>query len=277
MVVMCRVLSVSRSGFYASRGRPIPQRAVENVALVEEIRTVFKASRSTYGSPRIHEHFRKSGRRVGKNRVARLMAKMGLKVRMKRKYRPTTNSEHADPIAPNFVDRDFKRTRPNELWVTDVTEIPVARGRAFLAAVVDVFSRRVVGWSVSDIHNSSLTVAALRAACRLRLPAPGAMHHSDRGGTYTSAEYRMARSRCFTHVSMSRKGNCWDNAIAESFFATLKSEHANHEKYERADDVATSLADYIDGFYNTTRLHSSIGYRSPIEFELVCEAKEASL
>ena len=253
--VLCDVLDVSRSGFYASSKRPLATRTTTDALLVIEIRIVHKRLRGIYGSPRMHRELRAKGYRVGRKRVERLMRENGLRGRLKRRFRRTTDSNHAQPIAPNILHRDFATDAPNEAWVTDVTYIATDEGWLYLAAILDLFSRRVVGWATSTTNDRGLALEALASAVRSRRPLPGLVHHSDRGSPYASDDYREALRARGIVASMSRKGDCWDNAVAESFFAT------------RAAAVA-SLTNYIDGFYNPVRRHSYLGYVSPIEFEL---------
>jgi len=266
--VLCDVLDVSRSGFYASSVRAVAARTIEDARLVLEIRAVHKRLRGIYGSPRIHRELRAKGYRVGKKRVERLMRENGIKGRQKRRFRHTTDSNHAQPIAPNVLQRDFETSAPNEAWVTDVTYVATGEGWLFLAAILDLFSRRVVGWAASSTNDRALALAALASAVRMRRPLPGLVHHSDRGSPYASDDYRAALRARGIVASMSRKGDCYDNAVAESFFATLRAELLDHERFETRAAAVASLTDYIDGFYNTVRRHSYTGYISPIEFEL---------
>jgi transposase InsO family protein len=266
--VLCDVLDVSRSGFYAWLTRPLAERTTDDARLTIEIGTAHKRLRGIYGSPRIHRELKAKGHRVGKKRIERLMRENGIQGRQKRRFRRTTDSKHAQPVAPNVLDRDFATDAPNEAWVTDVTYVATDEGWLYLAAILDLFSRRVVGWATSAINDRALALDALRAAVRLRRPLPGLVHHSDRGSPYASDDYRDALRARGIVASMSRKGDCWDNAVAESFFATLRAEHLDHVRFETRAAAAASLTDYIDGFYNTVRRHSYLDYVSPIEFEL---------
>ncbi len=268
LAVLCSALNVSRSGYYAWKGRPASARATADEQLGVEIVAIHRRSRGTYGSPRVHAGLRAKGRRVGKKRVARLMRDKGLAAQRKRRFRRTTDSNHDGPIAPNVLDRNFVQDAPNKVWVTDVTYIFTAEGWLYLAAMLDLFSRRVVGWATSDTNDRFLALDALYQALRARRPQAGLLHHSDRGSPYASEDYREAlRERGIT-ASMSRTGDCWDNAVAESFFATLKGELVDHERYATRAAAVASIGDYIERFYNTERRHSHLGYVSPIEFEL---------
>jgi putative transposase len=268
VVFLCRVLDVSASGFYAWRRRPEPTRALSDAQLAVEIAAEHKRSRGIYGSPRVHLELRARGVRVGRKRVERLMRKNGIKGRQKRRFRRTTDSKHAQPIAPNVLDRNFDPKRPNEAWAGDVTYIATAEGWLYLAVLLDLFSRRVVGWAISDTNDRVLALEALNQALRSRHPRRGLVHHSDRGSPYASDEYRAALADAGVVASMSRTGDCWDNAVAESFFATLRAEHLDHERYGTRTEATMSIGDYIEGFYNPQRRHSHVGNISPIEFEL---------
>jgi putative transposase len=265
---MCRTLGVSRSGYYAWRGRPTPPRAKADAQLAVEIAGAHKASRGTYGSPRVHAELRARGRKVGRKRVERLMRQNGLQARRKRRFCRTTDSRHALPIAPNVLARNFETGAPNRAWVGDVTFIQTGEGWLYLAVLLDLFSRRVVGWAASATNDRELALAALAVAVRARRPLPGLLHHTDRGSPYASHDYRDALEPQGVVASMSRTGDCYDNAVAESFFATLKGELVDHEQYATRRSAVLSIGDYIEHFYNTARRHSHLGYLSPIEFEL---------
>jgi putative transposase len=266
--VLCDVLGVSRSGYYAWSGRPEPARAKSDEQLKAQIAAVHEKSRSTYGSPRVHAELRDKGVRVGKKRVERLMREDGLKARQKRRFRRTTDSNHTHPIAPNVLARQFTVTAPNKVWVTDVTYIATNEGWLYLAAILDLFSRRVVGWATSATNDRALALDALELALQARQPAAGLLHHSDRGSPYASEDYRHVLRQRGLVASMSRSGDCWDNAVAESFFATLKTELVDHESYPTRAAATVSIGDYLERFYNPVRLHSHLGYKSPMEFEL---------
>lgn len=268
VVLMCRVLGVSKSGFYAWRDRPESARSRDDARLAVDIAAIYKRSRGRYGSPRVHAEIRAGGVRVGRKRVERLMREGGLRARTRRRFRKTTDSQHTDPIAPNLLERDFRATAPNQVWVTDVTYVPTAEGWLYLAVILDLYARRVVGWAASEANDTRLAMAALSMATTARRPPPGLVHHSDRGSPYASADYRRALDASSIVPSMSRKGDCWDNAVAESFFSTLKIELVHEEQYETRPAAIASIGDYIHFFYNLERRHSLLGYLSPVEFEL---------
>jgi putative transposase len=273
--VLCAVLEVSRSGYYAWVDRPGAARTMADAQLTVEIVAAHQRSRATYGSPRVHLELRARGVRVGRKRVERLMRERGIQVRRKRRFRRTTDSNHASPIAPNVLGRQFEVQAANAVWVTDVTCVWTEEGWLFLAVMLDLFARRVVGWAASATNDTVLALAVLRHALRDRNPGPGLVHHSDRGSPYASSDYRRALTSRDIVASMSRKGDCWDNAVAESFFATIKAELTEHTVYRTHEAAIASIADYIERFYNPQRRHSHLNYISPIEFEL--KAKVAAL
>ncbi len=266
--VQCDALDVSRSGYYAWRARPASPRSLVDAELVVEIKAAHEVGRGNYGSPRVHRELRAKGRRIGKKRVERLMREQGIVARKKRRFRKTTDSNHPHPIAPNVLERDFYVELPNTAWVTDVTYVWTHEGWLYLAAILDLFSRRVVGWAASANNDRALAMGALDRATSARSPATGLIHHSDRGSVYASGDYGDALAKLGAVKSMSRKGDCWDNAVAESFFATIKGEMIDHADYPTRGAAIAAIGDYIDAFYNPRRRHSSIGYVSPIEFEL---------
>jgi putative transposase len=266
--MLCEVLGVSRSGYYAYVKRPLCSRARQDARLSVEIAAVHARSRRTYGSPRVHAELKKSGFLVGKKRVERLMRERGVVARQKRRFRHTTNSNHKRPIAPNVLERAFKTEAPNEAWVTDVTYIDTEEGWAYLAVIEDLYSRRVVGFAMSAQNDTELALAALRRALKGRHPEAGLIHHSDQGSTYASEDYQAELRKYGLVASMSRRGDCWDNAVAESFFATLRAELVDHERYVTRAAAETSIREYIEEFYNVQRRHSTLGYLSPVEFEL---------
>ena len=276
VAVLCRVLAVSTSGYFASRRRPTSPRALRNVELETRIGAAHAASKGRYGSPRIHAELRANGEHVGRKRVARLMREQGLAGRVRRRFRATTDSSHAFPVAANLLARDFTTDGPDKVWVTDITAIDTHEGWLYLAAIPDLFSRRVVGWATSVNVDRHLALAALDMAVRARRPPEGLVHHSDRGSTYASGDYRKALRAQGIECSMSRKGDCWDNAVAESFFASLKREVADVERFESRAQAAAATGAYIDAFYNIQRRHSTIHYKSPIEFELMFAAGAAA-
>ena len=265
---LCDVLDVSRSGYYAWSDRGPSTRATEDAQLVVDIKAAYKLGRGSYGSPRVLRALRRDGRRVGKKRVERLMRRERIVARRKKKFRITTDSKHPDPIAPNLLNRNFDVALPNKAWVTDVTYVWTLQGWLYLAAILDLCSRRVVGWAASANNDRQLALDALARATDARHPLEGLLHHSDRGSVYASGDYRNTLSSLGMIPSMSRKGDCWDNAVAESFFATIKGEMIDHEVFTTRAEAIAAIGDYIDGFYNVHRMHSSIGYVSPIEFEL---------
>jgi transposase InsO family protein len=270
---MCSVLGVSRSGYYAWVGRPPAPRTLEDAELVVDIRAAHEAGRGAYGSPRVHRVLQSQGKRVSKKRVARLMRSDGMAAKKRKKFCVTTDSRHDDPIAPNLLERAFYVAQPNTVWVTDVTYVPTHEGWLYLAAILDLYSRRVVGWAMSSTNDRRLALDALARATEARRPAVGLLHHSDRGSVYASADYRDALKLMGAVPSMSRKGDCWDNAVAESFFATIKGEMIDGRDFQTRAEATSAIDDYIDAFYNVRRLHSTIDYVSPIEFELKSESK----
>jgi putative transposase len=268
VAVLCDALEVSRSGYYAWAKRGPSARTQDDVKLAVEVKAVHGRSRGRYGSPRVHRALRRKGVHVGEKRVARLMRENGLRGRRKRPFRKTTDSNHAEPIAPNVLERNFVPEAPNHSWAGDVTYIATAEGFAFLAVLLDLYSRRVVGWAMSDTNDTSLALAALHGAARRRRLRHGLVHHTDRGSPYASGDYRRAIAGYGMVQSMSRKGDCWDNAVSESFFATLRAELCDDERYPTRVAAERSIGAYIENFYNVERLHSHLDYVSPIEFEL---------
>jgi len=263
ITVLCRVLQVSTAGFYASLRRAPSDRAVKDERLTVLIRESFALSRNTYGSPRIHADLADEG--VGRNRIIKLMQAEGIEARVRRRYRSTTMSEHDQPVAANILNRDFKAAAPNQRWVGDTTEMLTASGKFYLAAIVDLYARFTVGWAVSAVNDRHLTIAALDAALRRRCPDAGLLHHSDQGSTYASEDYQEALRDHGIVCSMSRRGNCHDNAAMESWFSTVKFELG--ETFESIRKAKDQLFDYIEVFYNQRRRHSSIGYVSPAQHE----------
>lgn len=268
VAALCRVLGVTRSGYYAWKKRPPSKMARSNARLAAEVAGAHRASRGIYGSPRIHRDLRARGIRVSRKRIERLMRETGLKGRQKRRFRCTTDSRHAFPLAPNVLARQFDPSEPNRVWAADVTFIGTEQGWLYLAVLIDLFSRRIVGWAVSTTNDRNLALEALNAALRTRKPAEGLIHHSDRGSPYASHDYVAALRKHGIVPSMSRAGDCYDNAVVESFFGSLKAELIGDAIYPSKAVAAATLGDYIDNFYNPQRRHSHIGYVSPIEFEL---------
>jgi putative transposase len=263
VIRMCKVLAVSPSGYYAWRGRPPSKREMANQELTAKIKKAFEESGETYGSPRIYQVMRKHGLLCGKNRVARLMSLAGLRAKQTRRFRATTKRNKADLAAPNLLNRDFVAERPNQKWLADITYIPTLEGWLYLAAILDLFSRKIVGWAMADRMTTDLTLAALKMAIRWRRPGPGLIHHSDQGSQYTDSRYQAVLKDNKIQPSMNSVGSWYDNAPMESFFGVLKSEHVYHCVYRTRDEARPDVFYYIEGFYNRRRLHSSLGYVSP--------------
>jgi putative transposase len=265
--LLCSVLEVSRSGYYAWCTRPPSQRAIDDRELAEDIRNIHDSSKQRYGSPRIHEELAANDTRVGRKRVARLMKENGLNARIKRRFVKTTDSKHDFPIAPNLLQRDFTADAPNEVWVGDITYLDTREGWLYLAVLIDLYSRRVVGWAMSERIDTALAMNALNMALARRNPQRGLIHHTDRGCQYASHEYRRQLRGIGAVCSMSRKGDCWDNAVAESFFASLRKELTNRVAFLSRDAARSNVFEYIEAFYNRVRRHSTINYQSPNNFE----------
>jgi len=265
---MCHVLEVSRSGYHKWMKRPESQRARNNRRLLVEIRAIHRGKRRVYGSPRVHRELGKQGIRCGKNRVARIMRDYAIRAKQARRFRPiTTDSRHSLPVAENLLQRNFEASEPNRAWVADITYIPTQQGWLYLATVMDLFSRMVVGWAMGADLSRHLAIRALEMALSRRRPRAGLLHHSDRGSQYASHAYQGVLKAHGIVCSMSRKGDCYDNAAMESFFHTLKTEQVHHQEYETRTAAQRDLFEYIEVFYNRQRLHSSLGYRTPAEFE----------
>lgn len=267
ITAMCRVLRVSRSGYYAWRRRPISPSRQQNEALAVEIRRVHRENRRCYGSPRIHEQLQDEGVRCGKKRIERVMRENGIRAKQSRRFRRTTDSNHAYPIAPNVLQRRFDAEHPNQVWASDITYIATREGWLYLAVVLDLFSRRVVGWSMKATLSQSLALDALRMALMQRTPPRGLVHHSDRGVQYASRAYQQLLKANGMVCSMSRKGDCWDNAVVESFFRTLKLEGMEQPEFKTRRQARLTLFEYMEAYYNRKRLHSTLGYVSPAQFE----------
>ena len=265
--LMCRVLEVSRGGYYAWRGRGESARAVSDRELVREIREVHTGFRRAYGSPRVHSELIDRGLPCGENRVARLMQKHEIRARRARRFRVTTRSDHKYPVAPNLLNRDFVAEKRNQRWAGDITFIWTREGWLYLAVILDLFSRRVVGWATSNRIDRYLTLRALTMALDSRSPQENLLHHSDRGSQYACRDYRRELRDRGISCSMSRKGDCWDNAVLESFFATLKTELIHHEDFLTRRQATRQIFWFIEGFYNTSRKHSFLGQISPMQFE----------
>jgi len=264
---LCQYLHVSPSGFYASRGRPESLHAKTDRRLRVLVRASFHESRQRYGSPRIHEDLIEQDERVSRKRVIRLMQEDGLEARARKRFKCTTMSDHDQPVAANLLDRRFEAPGPNQRWVGDTTEFVIGDGNAklYLAAILDLYSRFVVGWAISAVNDRRLTLKALELAVQRRCPGPGLLHHSDRGCTYTCEDYQRYLATHGITCSMSRRADCYDNAVMESFFATVKKEEA--DRFLSYSDAKMALFDYIEVFYNHRRRHSTLGQISPARFE----------
>lgn len=264
----CALLGVSRSGFYAWRHRPPSARAAVNRHLVGEIRRIHREVDRSYGSPRMQRELVGRGLRCGRHRVARLMRAHGIRAKQARRFRVTTDSRHGFAVAPNRLGRAFTAPAPNRVWMGDVTFIPTGAGWCYLAVLVDAFSRRVVGWAVATQLTAALPLAALERALATRRPAPGLLHHSDRGVQYACTAYQRVLRQHGMISSMSRRGDCWDNAVVESFFHSLKVERLHERRFVTPEEVDVEVGHYIEQWYNRQRRHSTLGYVSPVVFEL---------
>ncbi|WP_373649589.1 IS3 family transposase [Schlesneria sp. DSM 10557] len=267
--VQCRVLDVSRSGYYAWRKRPASESSRRREELTRRIQTIHAMKyHDVYGAPRLQAELKAQGHPCNRKTVARCMKEAGIKASTVKKFRvSTTDSNHSHPVAANVVDREFAPSQKNQTWAADITYIPTEEGWLYLAAVEDLYSRKIVGWSMSDRIDSRLVVDALEMAVQRELPAAGLVAHSDRGVQYASEHYQTLLRRNQITCSMSRRGNCWDNAPMESFFATLKKELVHRERYQTHSQARQSLFEYIEAFYNRVRRHSTIGYLPPVKFE----------
>ena len=265
---LCRALAVSRSGYYAWRLRQPSRRQSENQVLLTAIRRIHQAVKQRYGSPRVHRELLAEGYRCGLNRVARLMQRAGVLAKMTVRFRSLTRAGSRGWAAPHLLNRAFAVAEPNTVWAADISYIPSGEGHLYLAVVLDLHSRLVVGWSMSERLGSTLVMAALQQALDRRQPPAGLLHHSDRDGLYASVAYQRLLGQYQIRGSMSRKGNCWDNACVESFFASLKNELVNEERYRTREQARISIFEYIEVFYNRTRRHSTLGYVSPLDFEM---------
>ena len=265
---MCRVLSVSPSGYYDWVDRPLSARSQRHQRLTAQIQVLHQASRETYGAPRIHRDLVEAGEVVGKNTVAMLMRRGGIVPKTVRKFRVTTDSRKTRP-APNILQREFSVPAPNRCWVSDMTFIPTREGWLYLTVILDLFSRVVVGWSMDRRMTSTMNIDALRMALSRRGGQAPALLHSDQGSQYAAADYQAMLKMHNIRCSMSRKGNCWDNAVAESFFHTLKTELVHHEDYQSRDAARTSIFEYIEVFYNRQRRHSHLDQQAPLTYEMM--------
>ena len=266
VTTLCRILKISRSGYYAWLERPESAHAIEDRHLRVRVRASFDASRKRYGSPRVWEDLVEEDIHVSRKRVVRLMQEQGLVARARKRYKSTTMSDHDQPVAANLLDRQFEAAAPNQRWVGDTTEFVIGQsGKLYLAAILDLFSRFVVGWAVSAVNDRHLAIRALDMALKRRSPAGGLLHHSDQGSPYASEDYQTILETQGITCSMSRRGNCYDNAVAESFFSTVKSELS--DRFGSFSEAKMELFDYIEVFYNQRRRHSTLGQGSPAAFE----------
>jgi len=264
---LCWLLGLQRSSYYAWKKRKPSQQEQNNRALIEHIRRIHRLSRRTYGSPRVYAQLQRQGIACSPKRVARLMQQDGLQGQRRSRRVITTHSRHSLPVAPNRLNREFYADRPDQKWVADITYIPTAEGWLYLAGVLDLYSRKIVGWAMSEQIDANLVEQALRMALYQRRPARGLLHHSDRGSQYASHQIRALLEVHQIQISMSGTGNCYDNAVMESFWGTLKNEWVHRQKYQTRAQAKSDIFAYIEGFYNTVRLHSTLGYCSPMEFE----------
>jgi putative transposase len=264
---MCEVLNVSPSGYYAWRKRPVSAREMANRELLKRIEAVYNDSYGTYGSPRIYRELKAQGVACSENRVARLMRLYHIRAKQARRYKVTTRRNKAHPAAPNLLKQDFTAERPDHKWLADITYIPTLEGWLYLAAILDLYTRRIVGWAMSERMTSDLTMTALRMAIHSRQPGPGLIHHSDQGSQYTDGAYQALLKEHGIQVSMNGVGSWYDNAPMESFFGTLKSERVHHCLYHTRDEARPDLFFYIEAFYNRRRRHSALGYLSPEAYE----------
>jgi putative transposase len=265
--LMCRALAVSPAGYYAWRGRPESRRAAANRTVLSTIRVLHQESRQTYGSPSIWRALVRRGHRVGEHRVARLMRHDGLRARTVKKWRATTHSSHRLPMAANTLQRQFTVSQPNRVWAGDITYVWTMEGWLYLAVLLDLYSRAVVGWAMGPRVTGDLTERALHMALTTRQPQAGLLHHSDRGSQYAAGPYQQQLTTYGIRASMSRKGNCWDNACVESFFGTLKRELVYHRQYTTRNEAIQDIFEYIEVFYNRQRRHSTLDYQTPAEYE----------
>ena len=265
---LCAAVGVSRSAYYAWCKSTPSSRELANQRILAEIRTIHVENEARYGSPRVVDELRARGHEIGKHRVARLMRENGIWARIRRRFRHTTDSKHKLPVAPNLLEQNFTAAAPNQAWVGDITYIWTAEGWSYLAVLLDLYSRRVVGWAMRKSLSRELAVAALQHAVTCRKPPPGLVHHTDRGSQYASHEYRGLLDRHGARCSMSAAGNCYDNAVAESFFATLKKELVHGCAFETRSEAYDAISQYIENYYNAKRLHRAVGNVSPINFEL---------
>lgn len=265
---LCRAMSVTRGGYWAWQRRLPSQRHRTDAVLLENIRKIHKGRRRVYGSPRVHEHLEKQGVRCGRKRIERLMRENGIRAKQSKKFRPaTTDSKHGLPVAPNILNRRFQRQHPNEAWVADITYIPTEEGWVYLAAIMDLFSRRIVGWAMGDRISRHLAMRALDMAAQRRRPPRGLLHHTDRGSQYASVDYQKRLKKYGMICSMSRKGCCYDNAPMESWFHTLKVELVQDENFRTRREATAAIFEYMEVFYDRQRIHTALGGLAPAEIE----------
>jgi len=267
ITLLCKVMEVSRSGFYQYKRLEPKMISKELFALESAGKELFRKSKKSYGTRRMSDGLRKRGFNVGRCQAGSLMRRLELHVKSRKRFKVTTDSKHDHPIAPNLLNREFQVDVPDRVWASDITYIWTCQGWLYLAVVLDLFSRKVVGWSLQATMTASLVTEALAMAVGRRCPSPGLLHHSDRGSQYASADYRKELEKFKMIASMSRKGNCWDNAVVERFFRSLKTELTDHYLYSTRAEARRDIIDYIEMFYNSDRLHSYLGYLSPAEFE----------
>ena len=265
--LMCRALAVSAAGYYAWRSRPESARSVNTRTLLSAIRVIHQESRETYGSPSIWDALIQQGHRIGEHRVARLMRQEGIRAKTVKKWRAPTQSQHRFPVAENTLAREFTVESPNRVWAGDITYVWTTEGWLYLAVILDLYSRLVVGWAMSHRLTVELAEQALTMALANRNPRAGLLHHSDRGSQYAATRYQLVLTTHGLTTSMSRRGNCWDNACVESFFGTLTRELVYHRHYVTREDAKRDIFEYIEVFYNRKRRHSTLGYDSPAEYE----------
>jgi putative transposase len=267
ITVLCDVMQVSRSAYYAWAKRPeTTDKDRERQRVEQRAAQIFEGSRRTFGTRRLSRELRKAGFDAGRHKTRSIMAKLNLQAHYPKRFRVTTDSDHGEAVSPNLLDRQFDVAAPDTVWATDITYVWTLEGWLYVAIVIDLFSRRVVGWAVDSHMRASLCVKALQMAFWRRRPEPGLLHHSDRGSQYASAEYREQLKAMGMRQSMSRKGNCWDNSPTERVFRSLKYEQLNYERFETRDQAKLSVIDYL-AFYNGKRSHSKLGYKTPLEFE----------
>jgi putative transposase len=263
---LCATLGVSASDYHYWKDAGGPRKRLSDAALLALIRSIHAETKGAYGAPRVWRELRNRGYRTGKERVRKLMQAHGIRARHKRRYKATTDSVHPFPVAPNLLDRQFQTYRPDLIYTADITYIPTAEGWLYLAVVLDLYTRMVIGWAMSERITRELALDALHMAWFRRRPAPGVIHHSDRGSQYCSHDYRALLKQYGMTASMSRKGNCWDNAVTESFFNSLKNERVRQARYATRAEARQDVFEYIEIFYNRKRRHSALGYRSPADF-----------